>query len=192
MSRTDDRRQTTERLDIAIDRAVRDMLDVEPPAGLRGRVLDRIEQPRRTFGWTWVLVPLAAAAVIILAVLTPWRHAEQPVSSAPIIAKAQPTVVVPNAEAPKPAHSLTVSIPLPHATPSGRRPSPRGVEEPIVVAADAPADQASAIDPLAPIAPIAVAAVRPPAIPQKEIAISPLAAIAELQIAPLSPPERRN
>ena len=31
------------RFDEAIDRAVREMLDVEPPAGLRGRVLDRIE-----------------------------------------------------------------------------------------------------------------------------------------------------
>jgi hypothetical protein len=30
------------RFDDAIDGAVREMLDVEPPAGLRGRVLDRI------------------------------------------------------------------------------------------------------------------------------------------------------
>jgi hypothetical protein len=61
------------RLDTAIDRAVREMLDVEPPPGLRGRVLDGIESPRRGFGWLWVAGPLAAAAILILAVLLPWR-----------------------------------------------------------------------------------------------------------------------
>ena len=53
------------RLDAAIDRAVREMLDVEPPAGLRGRVLDRIESPRRGFGWLWVAGPLAAVSFVI-------------------------------------------------------------------------------------------------------------------------------
>ena len=31
-------------LDREIDRAVREMLDVEPPAGLRARVMQRIEE----------------------------------------------------------------------------------------------------------------------------------------------------
>ena len=38
-----DARDRDDRLDAAIDRAVREMLDVEPPSGLRGRVLDRLD-----------------------------------------------------------------------------------------------------------------------------------------------------
>ena len=41
----------------AIDRAVREMLDVEPPAGLRGRVLDRIERPSRGSAFTTPWLP---------------------------------------------------------------------------------------------------------------------------------------
>ncbi|HEX9366105.1 MAG TPA: hypothetical protein VF921_05725 [Vicinamibacterales bacterium] len=198
------------RFDQAIDRAVREMLDVEPPAGLRGRVLDRLDlsthsvassvpglserlrvEGRRRIAW--IAGPVGAAAVIVVAMLAPWRHAAQPLSSTPIIAKAQPKVVVPNTEAPKPAQARTASMTQAHATPSGRQPSPRGVEGSIVVAADAAADDArTAIDPLAPIAPITVPAARPASITPTEIAISPLPPIAELQIAPLSPPERRN
>ena len=41
--KTEDGKRKTERLDVAIDRAVRQMLDVEPRAGLRERVLTRID-----------------------------------------------------------------------------------------------------------------------------------------------------
>lgn len=68
------------RFDEAIDRAVREMLDVEPPAGLRGRVLDRIESPRRSLGWTWIAGPLAAAAILVLAVLMPSESGRTPVA----------------------------------------------------------------------------------------------------------------
>jgi hypothetical protein len=61
------------RLDEAIDRAVREMLDVEPPAGLRGRVIDRIASPRRALGWLWVAGTLAAAAILVVAILLPSR-----------------------------------------------------------------------------------------------------------------------
>jgi hypothetical protein len=57
--------------DQAINRAVREMLDVEPPDGLRERVLQRIETPRRELRWIWIAVPVAAAAVLALAVLRP-------------------------------------------------------------------------------------------------------------------------
>jgi hypothetical protein len=61
-------------LDKAIDRAVRDMLDVEPPADLRGRVLDRIEQRPASsfrlpaFGWGFGAVAIAAAALAVIAI----------------------------------------------------------------------------------------------------------------------------
>jgi hypothetical protein len=180
------------KFDSEIDRAVREMLDVEPAADLRGRVLARIDpdsvasafrrkdQFRRKI--VWGAAPLAAAAVIILAVLAPWRQPSPPVitPAPPSIARVEPKPVVPIMEAARPA------------SPPVQRPASRGIEERIVVAAVAPADDADAIDPLSPIAPITVAPVRPADIAPKEIAISPLTPITELQIAPLSPPDRRN
>ena len=54
--------------DREIDRAVRSMLDAEPPAALRARVLAAIRagEPRRA--WMSWAVPVAAAAVVILMV----------------------------------------------------------------------------------------------------------------------------
>jgi hypothetical protein len=194
------------RFDGAIDGAVREMLDVEPPADLRGRVLSRIdalatasaasaavasafpglserlriEGRRKT---TWIAVPLAAAAVIILAVLGPWRQPAPPVvtPASSSIANAQPTpAVVTRVEAPKPA-------------PARRQRSLPPVGERMVVAAvTADDDGGTMIDPLSPIAPITVAPTRPADIAPTSIAVSPLAPIAELQMAPLSPPARRN
>jgi len=48
-------------LDREIDRAVREMLDVEPPAGLRGRVMQRIEEKRVASGF---LTTVALAKVV--------------------------------------------------------------------------------------------------------------------------------
>jgi len=200
MSETEDGKRRvvggrTERFDLAIDRTVREMLDVEPPAGLRGRVIERISEvpgasafPNRVASAfrrkTWILVPIAAAAVIVLAVMLPWRNTAQPAPPAlPSIAKVEPKIVNP----PNPESRKTMSISLPHVQ--------GPVEQParVVIATVLPAaDESFGVDPLAPIAPITVPAVRPADIAQKEIAISPLAPIAELQIAPLSPPDRRN
>src|SRR5947209_671136 len=91
MSKTEDGKRKTERLDVAIDRTVREMLDVEPQADLRARVITRIDalSPDRVASAflgaealakaarrkiVWVAAPLAAAAVIILVVLAPWRQ----------------------------------------------------------------------------------------------------------------------
>ena len=101
-------------LDTAIDLAVRDMLDVEPPPGLRGRVMDRIEHHgpvvsafRRKF---WLIAaPVATAAVIVLAILAPWRDATAPptTTAAPVTAQREappdvaPPPVTPTAMAPR-------------------------------------------------------------------------------------------
>ena len=55
-------------VDREIDRAVRSMLDVEPPADLRARVLASIQsnEPRRR--WVSWAIPLASAAAVILIV----------------------------------------------------------------------------------------------------------------------------
>jgi hypothetical protein len=203
----------TERLDLAIDRTVRQMLDVEPPPGLRGRVIDRISEvpgasafPNRVASAfpnlvasafrrkTWILAPIAAAAIIVLAVMLPWRNTAQPEPPAlPSIAKVEPKIGSPNVDAPNPESRKTMSIPLPYVQGPVEQPARRRVAEGIVIATVlAAADESFGVDPLAPIAPITVPAVRPADIAQKDIAISPLAPIAELQIAPLSPPDRRN
>jgi hypothetical protein len=200
-------------VDDAIDGAVREMLDVEPPAGLRGRVLDRIDGLSTnpvvsTFRWNtrknwWLAGPIVAAAAILLAVLAPCREtasrqtAQVRPSGSPSLAQAQPAPVPPPVTAQRPQPPRTALRPTAPVTPtgarSGPRPSPRGIEDRLVVAAVAP-DVAgnTAIDPLAAIAPITVAGTHPADIAPKDIAISPLAPIAELQIAPLSPPDRRN
>jgi hypothetical protein len=203
MSRTDGGHEQTEHLDAAIDRAVREMLDVEPPAGLRGRVLDRLERPRRGLGWMWIAAPIAAAAVIVLAVMLPWRGEPWGTTPAPRVMPAPQVAVTASPQAPLPAPS---SSPLPR----GPLPSPRAVVRPSgpqrLVSAARPAGEGTlsaamvppsaesdaGIDPLAPIAPITVAVVRPVNITPTEIVVSPLAPITELQIAPLSPPDRRN
>jgi hypothetical protein len=187
------------KLDGEIDWAVREMLDVEPPAGLRGRVLDRIEMSassdfRRRLAW--ISVPIAVAAVVVLAMLLPWRQASEE-GPRPSLAEAAPTVTVPLGESPTtPGSATTLSIPLRHAPAPRRREAPASQER-MVVATMAPAtdDTIGAdveLEPLASIAPIAIPAVRPADITPAEIAITPLAPIAEVQIAPLSPPARRD
>jgi hypothetical protein len=189
-----------DRVDRAIDLAVREMLDVEPPSGLRGRVLDRIESPRRGFAWIWIATPVAAAAAIVLAVLAPWRTPAPAVETSPSasIARVQPPPVVDPPPPPKGSGSshqkATGTIPLPYSQPpTARRQPTRAVDEAVAVAAVAAADDNSTlIDSLAPIAPIVAAGTHPADIAPRDIAITPMAPIAQLQIAPLSPPERRN
>jgi hypothetical protein len=198
--RTEDGGRSDDRLGAAIDRAVRGMLDVEPPAGLRGRVLHRIagtNEPAGSPFWrnfAWLAVPVTAAAILVLAVLVPWRQAAGPASTAvPTAGTTAPGSTVHIPELPRPARALrSASSPARHTVPSRRPPVNRRIEDRLIVDTAAAADDASAIDPLSPIAPITVGAVRPPDIAPKQIAISPLAPITELQVAPLFPPDRRN
>jgi hypothetical protein len=176
------------RFDEAIDRAVREMLDVEPPAGLRGRVLDRIENPRSrgwSWTWTWIAGPLVAAAMVILVVMAPWRHAAPVVPAAgPAIARVEPTPAVRAVAGPRP----------PKAAERAPRSSVRdGRAQPRVEAASiAVAEAAGAIEPLSPIAPVSVPVMTQADIRQTEIGVARLTPVVELQIAPLSPPDRRN
>ena len=55
------------RLDRAIDRAVRDMMQLDPPPGLRRRVLSRLNQSgERRRHWLPRFAFAAAAAVVVL------------------------------------------------------------------------------------------------------------------------------
>jgi len=183
-----------DRFDAAIDRAVREMLDVEPPAGLRGRVLDGIERSpgsvasafRRTI--FWIAMPVAAAAILVLAVLLPSRP--------------DPTPVTPVAKG-GPDHRLAVGQQEPQVSPeikpavmtarSVTRPPASG-QAVAAVAPDAADADVVWIDALAPPAAMEVAAIEPArgsAIPSIDLAPAQIPA---LEIRPISdtPRERRN
>jgi hypothetical protein len=110
---------SNDRFDDAIDRAAREMLDVEPPPGLRGRVMDRIERNdpvasafRRKF-WL-VAAPVAAAAVIAIAVMAPWRDAAPAgVTAPPVVAGVETPRVTPS--------PVATNTPAPAAPPKAPR-----------------------------------------------------------------------
>jgi len=188
------------RLDVAIDRAVREMLDVEQPAGLRGRVLQRIEGAdsrsgvASTFRWrfVWIAAPVAAAAILILALL-PTRRAEP----------TRPTTVVqvgpvktPPAGAPvvEPDPTPPAIVKAPRLVARSHRPAVATAPDRAIAATTflAPEEGTTTIASLEAIDPIQVAPIAEHRTAPAEIVVRPLTEITEVQIAPLSPPERRN
>ncbi len=178
------------KFDVAIDRAVREMLDVEPPPGLRGRVIDRLESPRRGLTWIWIAAPLAAAAIVVLAVLLPSKPAQSIVNLVTTVATREP----------QPAASTPPSIGAP-VTPQAvvaRAATRQPRTQPGVRAAVADDMTAEAeivwVDPLAPPPPVAVPAIEP----GRSDTIQPIdlapREIPALEIRPISdtPRERRN
>jgi hypothetical protein len=119
------------------------MLDVEPPPGLRGRVMDRIGRDGpvasafRRKG-AWLFVPIAAAAVTMLAVFAPWRDAAPTVEvPPPVVARVNPPVAPPPATPPKISETpRTVAIELPYANPPADPIAPPAVVAAASVAAD--------------------------------------------------------
>jgi hypothetical protein len=185
-----------DRFDEAIDRAVREMLDVEPRADLRARVIAQLPAsgsrlPAHGFrlpGSGWVLAPLAAAALIVLAVFIARRT--EPLPQAPQVAAAVdrrlPLEVAPPSVAPPLVRQAGRE---PNAVP----PPPRAANTGTVLAADFAGDDhaTTVIDPLKTIAPIAMRPIARDTIAPAEIAVRPLNTITEVQIAPLTPPDGR-
>jgi hypothetical protein len=69
------------RIDRAIDRAVRDMMHIDPPAGLRRRVLARLsdsKRPQRHAPWAQIVFAIAAAMLVVMAAPRMWYRADQP------------------------------------------------------------------------------------------------------------------
>ena len=206
------------RIDSAIDGAVREMLDVEPQAGFRSRVQRRIESGdsraavasgfRRKillFG-----MPLAAAAIVILAVLLPRmtegpQQQPQPQQQAttvrtqapvtPPVAVTQPTTPVakpPVIEEPRVVARVVARVGAP------RNVAPRDVApvpaERTIAAADlaSPDSARTIIEPLGAITPIEMTPIAERRYAPADIAVRPLTPITELQIAPLTPPSGRD
>ena len=120
-------------LDRAIDRAVRSMMQVDPPAGLGRRVMARLQRPERRGGWlTGWLIPVAAVAMFLVAVVLMRDQPGSPVS-APVVAP--PSVAAnapaPDASAPTPAPVAPAST-RPRASVSPRVPSRERIPMPAV------------------------------------------------------------
>jgi hypothetical protein len=105
-----------DRLDAAIDRAVRDIMSAEPRAGFRGRVLDRLDAGGRSraglFAWRPAMIGAAAIALVVLAFVvaprepyTPGTPPAQTAAQAPRVETpaAPPVVTPPQAVAEAPA-----------------------------------------------------------------------------------------
>lgn len=177
-------------VDREIDRAVHAMLPADAAPDLRDRVLLALKEsgaaskPRNGAGgrrWTWALVPVAAAAVVVVAVLL-GPSAPSPIASRAVVARVEPPAV----HATEAADHLTPTrgVPFlaeesPRTDAGGRTAAARGVRPP-------PDALLIEIAPLEAPAPIAVAGVEPSPIERPEVRIAGLPPIAPIAIEPLS------
>jgi hypothetical protein len=183
-------------LDLAIDRAVREMLDVEPPPGLRGRVIDRIELSSNSLASAfrrkifWIAAPIAAAAILVLAVLLPSKTPATVGNPERTVATTQPRPAAGTA----PSTIAAVTSQAVAARTATRRPRARpGVRAAVADEVTAEAEIVW-VDPLAVPAPVAVPAIEPgrgDTIQSIDLAPREIPA---LEIRPISdtPRERRN
>ena len=178
----DERPDTGTDLDRAIDLAVRAMLDVDPRADLRARVIERIEQPRRRFRWTWVLAPIAAAAVLVVVVML-WRLAQ--------VREGWPTDIVLHSPETTGQMASTIVSPPPVVR-VARRANLQRRGTAAALASPEAGSPVIQLDPLRRIDAISVAPVTLQAVDTERIAIAPLTPIAEIEIEPVTPSGGRN
>ena len=197
-------------LDKAIDRAVRDMLDIEPRAGFQARVMRRVANPDRHLasdeqvasGFSrkilWLGVPAALAASLTLALLLPSRSTER-TQPAPATARVEvpptaaiaPTVTPPAAEPGSAARSRAVDRPRTAQSRPVRSAAAPAPDRMVAAAAIAP-ENGVEIEPLDAVDPIQPPAIGTGTIAHREVVVAPLRQVAQLQIAPLSAPDGRN
>jgi hypothetical protein len=187
----DGRRTSEERIDAAIDFTVRELMDVDPPADLRARVINRIERPGasvgRVFGpgfkWTWIVAPVAAAAVLVIAVMLyrPEKPRTPQRSSSDVVLRTPETPAETAATIRSPAPLVRLAR---HAT----EPS-RGRRTLVPAEAVRPAIQ---LEPLRPIDAIAVAPVAVSSLDTPGIGVPALAAIAQIELEPVNLSGERN
>jgi hypothetical protein len=198
-----------EDLDHAIDRAVRDMMDVDPPPGLRERVRARLEVRERPLFGPLRLALTACAALALLV----WMFGARPAERVPDATVAQTDATRPQETAnpgttnpgtanpgtgnprtvnPRTANPRTVNP----RTVNPRTVNPRTVnpatDRPVHAASidvsELPEEEPIAIEELDAIAPLAVAALQPePITAASDIRIAPLL-VDHIEIAPLTSP----
>ncbi len=169
-------------LDREIDAVVSGMLDVDSRQDLRARVLERIAQPARRSRVRWVLVPIVAAAVLMLIVVTPWHFSR---NAAPLIPS------TPLAESVRAIDALPRRhVSLPRAEMRGTR-SARSAAPALTLEVNEPPIRV-AVAPLEPLHAIEVPPVAISRLDAQQVTVDPLAAIEQIEIRPVGPPEGRN
>ena len=181
---------TEREIDTAIDRAVRDLMDVETDAAFRARVTARLQRPRR------LLLPrLAAAALTVAAVAAAviWMRPSAPgaPASAPKTEARGPIAVAPPQTETARSNRGAVLPTTAALSPTRARTAAEAIPRSAVVAtvADAPA---STIAPLTSLDPIDVEPISQVSIAPSEIVVAPLTPISEMQLSPLDPLTARD
>jgi hypothetical protein len=174
------------RVDEAIDRAVRDLMRREPPAGFRARVLSRLEAPRRRFA-VWPALATATGVLAVAAIGTLLLR-EVRVDTPPAAA---PVSVSQSAPPPRPeAAPPSQAVGAPPVDPPARR-APRA--EPIRTATFPPRDDRVSATSLAPTRSEPAEAMPPPVLDETEsflpspsrIDVRPLTSPTPIDIAPI-------
>jgi hypothetical protein len=184
---------TEREIDTAIDRAVRDLMDVDTDAAFRARVTARLHRPARRLLVPRLLAGALTAATVAAALVWIMRPSSSDAPpSAPRAGIASPTPAAPS-QTPSAASDLPTPRPGPQPTTSAS--APRAAATPIprgtIVAATAEA-AANRIDPLTAIDPIEVEPISQMSIVPSEIVVAPLTPISEMQISPLDPLTARD
>lgn len=173
---------TDTRLDDAIDRTVREMMNVDPGPGLSRRVLARLETPRTP----WLTVPQLAAAAALVAVtvvaLVLVTRTPAPVSQQ-VAVTPRPPVAAPPSEEPVPSPSTGRTPPIASIMPPRVRFEPR---QPRAAEELPPFVTSARVEPLASMIPIEVPPAGPRALELPEVVVAPLATIEPVRVEPLS------
>ena len=188
-------------IDAAIDRAVREIMDVDPDAAFRARVLARLE--RRPAGWSaWAPGRMAMAGISVVLVLIAGVLLRTP---APHVAPGPQPIAIKDVPAPGAAASVTPepSSRAATATAAAVPPAPprrhevranvtQQLARGLLTATVASEEPAEPIDAVPGIDPLTVEPIAAPSIAATPLTIAPIASITAVQIAPLSPQLQRD
>lgn len=198
--RMTDKRLEESLLDAAIDRAVREMTNVEPRDDLRRRVLaDLAGQPARAPLWPRLAFGSVALAVVAVFVFMFVNRPTDPAVEQAIV-RSQPPAVAPGSAA-RARQPATGTAPMAADRTRGRGVDPKAgtvarrpvAEDRRVQAASIDTAEPIAIEPmtpveqLTPVDPIGIAKLEAPRVSTSEISIRPLT-IERIEITPLTPP----
>jgi hypothetical protein len=185
-------------IDEAIDRVVREMMNVEPAGDLRQRVLDELAGPCQVLPWRALASASAGLAAIVLLVVTLITRQPAPPESRVATTRAGAPATQQTTPPPATDPANQEASPAVRRDPSliARRPGrvpPPAAQERLVEAASIPGPLAlepstAPAEPLAPVLPVALTTLDTPPIKTSEIEITPIA-LERLEILPL--PSRR-
>jgi hypothetical protein len=182
-----------EDLDRAIDRAVREVMNVDTDGTFRARVMARLEPRRRLFSWPRLMFATAAGAALMLAfVMTrPQESDIAPPSTPPASTSASSAPAFPSQPATVRGSRdrIDEAAAGPRSQPATRSRSSRST---LIAAAVAEAAPTVDVDPLQQIELIDVAPLPSTSIQPDAIAVAPLAPITEVQVTPMTPPTERD